>query len=161
MKSQDICTCMWNHYSMIYTYVYMKKKNSMHVRVYEVTRCMYVYVDSLDTRTCVWNHDSHVIVVQIPRNAICRGVLHPFHLQEAPKPHTATHCNTLQRTATHCNTLQHTATHCNTLQHTATHCNTLQQCTIPSFNRLSQNQHWFCGKSKWQMQSSCPFENGK
>ena len=42
------------------------------------------------------------------------------------RPHTATHCNTLQHTATNCNTLQHTATHCNTLQHTATHCNTLQ-----------------------------------
>jgi len=42
------------------------------------------------------------------------------------RPHTATHCNTLQHTATHCNTLKHTATHCNTLQHTATHCNTLQ-----------------------------------
>ena len=63
-------------------------------------------------------------------------------------PHSATHCNTLQRTATLCNTLQrkrtskysgfcmtavvdgsalqHCATHCNTLQHSATPCNTLQ-----------------------------------
>ena len=50
------------------------------------------------------------------------------------KPHTATHCSTMQ----HCNTLQHTATRCNTLQHSATHYN----CSILHLQqRKSQNSH--------------------